>query len=552
MKIAAVALFLLIFTSFGAIAQENTQLQKEVQVVRPYEPTISDAYKINIQPKYDDTLKVKPSFSYNIVPRPLIKSFAPKPITAAKMVAEPLVDTKSNYLKLGYGNHVMPMAEFYYGSQRDKEWLYGAWIQHLSSFSDVKLDNDKMVDGDFCNTNITIFGKKLIKDRELQGSLSFQNKKYLYYGYNFDDSLAKPNTDEQKQNRLKAEIEYRTIEKDSSHLNYSTKLNFEHLGDNFDMKENKIQLLGSMDKYMKKEQFGGEISFTHYQKNSTLSDNSNTLFMLSPWVNLFGRSWRVQVGLIFNVDVNMGKTDLYFYPRAYLSYNIVSDYVIPYIEIDGLLEQNSYSKIIAENQWINPGLNVRNSNHKMILRGGVKGKFNSQVAYNVLASYSLVDSMYFYVNINTDMANPLYNRFNVLYDNVELTKVVGELTIAPMDRLNILLHAEYLSYKMNFLEYAWHKPDYIAYGSIRYNLKNKLITTLQLYMLGDRRVINAAGNSVLLERNLDLNLGIEYIYNRRISAFANLNNITASKNYDWYLYPTHQFNFQAGITFSFQ
>lgn len=552
MRIKAFALSILIFIGSGVFAQEEKQLQKEVLVVRPYEPTISDAFKINILPEIADTIKVKPNFLYNIVPRPLIKSFAPKPVTAAKMVAEPLDDTKSNYLRLGLGTHLMPMAEFYYGSQRNKEWQYGMWIKHLSSFGDVKLENDKKVDADFSNTDISLFGKKLIKDRVLQGSLEYQNRKYLYYGYNYMDTAALATSDKQKLNRLKAMLEYRTVEKDSSDLNYSARLNFEHLGDNFDMKENKIQLLGGLDKYMKKEQFGGEFSFTHYNKNKSLSPDNNSLIMLSPWVNLFGRQWRVQVGFIYNLDMRGGEAEQYFYPRAYMSYNIVSDYITPYVEIDGLLEQNSYSKILDENLWVVPGLNVWNTNHKMILRGGVKGKFNSQVAYNVLASYSIVDSMYFFQNCSVDASNPLFNRFNVTYDIVELTKVVGELTIAPMSRLNILLHAEYHSYKMDKLEYAWHKPDYVAYGSIRYNLKDKLITTLRVYMLGDRRVIDGEGKSELLKSNFDMNLGLEYLYNRRASAFLNLNNITAAKNSNWYLYPTHRFNIHAGITFSFQ
>lgn len=534
----------------GAFAQTESELQKQVQVVRPYEPTISDAFKINIQPKIDDTTKVKPSFSYSIVPRPLIKSFAPSPITAAKMVAEPLSDTKSNYVKLGFGTHTTPMAEIYYGSKRSKDLHYGIWVKHRSAYGDIELENDKKVDSRWGNTDVMLFGKRIIKDRVLQGDLSYNNKNYLFYGYNFNDTTVTPNSDKQNLNRVKANIEFRTIEKDSSHLNYSTRLNFEHLGDAFEMKENKIQLLGGLDKYIKKEQFGGEFAFTHYAKSSTLSDNSNTLLTLSPWVNLFGKKWRVQVGFIYNLDFNGDDTQMYFYPRAYLSYNIVSDYVIPYVEIDGLLEQNSYSKIIAENPWIAPGLNVWNTNQKMILRGGVKGKFNSQVAYNVLASYSLIDSMYFFTNMSVDASNPLYNRFAVDYDNVSLTKVVGELTIAPTNMINILLHAEYFDYKMDQLEYAWHKPDYLAFGSIRYNMKNKIITTLQLYMTGEKRVLNPLGEPKLLDTNIDLNLNVEYIYNRKLSAFVSINNITAHKNCDWYLYPTYGFNLHAGLTFS--
>lgn len=553
-RIAFFAVVVLLLNCIGVKAQDDKNLQKEVQVVRPYEPVISDAFKINIQPKISDTVKVKPNFTYSIVPRPIIKSFAPRPISAAKMVAEPLTDSKTNYLRLGFGNHIMPMAELYYGSQRNKNWQYGMWLQHLSSFGDVKLQNDKAVEANLANTNVRLFGKRIFDEKMmLQGAVGFLNRQQMYYGYNYIDTAAKPTGDKQNLNIMNASIEFRGIDKDSAKLHYSTQVTFQHLGDAFDMRESRFQLLGSMDKYQKKEQFGGEFALTHYSRNPALDTCNNTLFMLTPWMNLFGKQWRVQVGFVFNLDARAGRAKTYFYPRAYLSYNIVSDYLIPYIEIDGLLEENPYAKIINENPWITPGLDVLNTSHKMILRGGLKGKFSSQVAYNVLASYSLADSMYFYKNISIDATNPLLNRFGVDYDNVEMLKAVGELTIAPTSRLNILLHAEYLNYKLKKLPYAWHKPSYTAFGSVRYNIKDKLITTLQLYMTGESHVYNPkVGESpIVLGGNFDLNLGFEYIYNRRLSAFLNINNLTAHKNNYWYLYPTHRFNVQGGLTFSF-
>jgi hypothetical protein len=92
--------------------KQDEQLKKEVQVVRPYEPSIPDAFKINLQPKVEDTLKIAPNFSYSILQRPLITSFSVTPISAARMLQEQPLPLHSTYLKMGYGNYNRPCSSF--------------------------------------------------------------------------------------------------------------------------------------------------------------------------------------------------------------------------------------------------------------------------------------------------------------------------------------------------------------------------------------------------------------------------------------------------------
>ena len=195
------------------------------------------------------------------------------------------------------------------------------------------------------------------------------------------------------------------------------------------------------------------------------------------------------------------------------------------------------------------GIDVWNTSHKLILTGGIKGKFSAAVSYNIYASYSVIDSMYFYVNSSADIANPLMNQFNVDFDNVEQTKILGELTIEPTEKFSVLLHAEYFNYKMQNLQHQWHKPDYSAFINLRYSIKDKIITNLQLYSVGKRWV--NVDTPKQLDGFVDVNLGFEYNYNKRLSAFLNLNNVLNSKYQSWYLYPTYRFNAQIGATYKF-
>ncbi len=540
------AIFAILNTSLQA---QDTNLKKEVQVVRPYEPSISDAFKINLQPKIEDTIKVNPNFTYSIIQRPINTSFAPTPISAARMLSEPLTNLSSTLVRIGFGTNTMPLLHIFYNSKRNEEFMYGAWVQHTSYAGKVKLDNGNRVEAKNGTTDIKMYGKRMFTDKILQGEVGYNNKLKSFYGYNTLDASLIPNADKQRVNKLNANIEFTTTHKDSAHLNYRVSSEFEHLSDKYDMQENKIAAMFALNKYIEQEQFGGDISLTHYMQNASLDSGNNTIFRLSPWIHFFGPQWRAIAGLGMVFDSNNETNSTYFYPKGHISYDVVSHYFIPYIEIGGYLEENSYSKILNENPWVMPGTDAYNTSHKLILTGGLKGKFSATVSYNVLATYSIIDSMSFYVNTSADLTNPLMNRFTLDFDNVEQTKIVGELTIAPAEKLSILLHAEYFNYKMQNLTHPWHKPNYTAFANLRYSIKDKIITHLQIYSVGKRWVNEIS--PIELNSFIDINLGLEYNYNNKLSAFVNLNNITAAKYQEWYLYPTYRFNVQIGASYKF-
>ena len=68
------------------------------------------------------------------------------------------------------------------------------------------------------------------------------------------------------------------------------------------------------------------------------------------------------------------------------------------------------------------------------------------------------------------------------------------------------------------------------------------------------------GEDVFIENNqyvktlgfiADANLGVEYRYNERISAFVQLNNFASQKYTRWYNAPVQAFQVLGGVTFRF-
>ncbi|MCK4750895.1 MAG: hypothetical protein KAT15_27745, partial [Bacteroidales bacterium] len=44
-------------------------IDKEIVVVKPYQPSLSDAFKINVLPRISDSISIRPSFDYSIEPK---------------------------------------------------------------------------------------------------------------------------------------------------------------------------------------------------------------------------------------------------------------------------------------------------------------------------------------------------------------------------------------------------------------------------------------------------------------------------------------------------
>lgn len=532
---------------------QDEKLTKEVQVVRPYEPSISDAFKLNQLPQVDDTIRVTPLFTYNISLRPVNIHFPVIPIPPARMVAEPLTRISKGYAKVGFGNYSSPLVEAYYSNERSKEYSYGVWFKHNSSLGNIKLANSQKVDASFQNTNLTAFGKRIFEKSALAGDLSFNRFGYGFYGY---DTVAAAlpipeEIEEQAQQKIKINVNYYSTHSDSTHINYNLKANFQNFTDKFSMQQNTFGLRADLDKYFKREKLGGKVEYINHMKNDKLSSSNSSIFTFSPWVGLFGKQWRVKAGMEISLDFNQNETFSNFYPIAQLSYDIISNYVIPYFQFSGYLEDNNYQKIISENPWVVPGLKMWNTSHKFIMQGGVKGNFSPRMAYNLSASFSLVDSAYFFVNTADPSLTYLSNYFDVVYDNIQQKRFLGELTFAPTNSIKLFFQAEYNAYTMDLQSKPWHKPEYIARAMASYNIQDKILLKSSLFLEGKRSIRLIDGSAREIDGFIDLNLGIEYRYNKRLSAFIDLNNLTAKKYQLWYLYPVQRFNMKLGLTYAF-
>ncbi len=144
------------------------------------------------------------------------------------------------------------------------------------------------------------------------------------------------------------------------------------------------------------------------------------------------------------------------------------------------------------------------------------------------------------------------NQFNVVYDDVTLSNLYGELTVRPTDAWKVYLKGNYYSYVTQVNEdRPWNKPKFDISLQARYNLGDKILAEAGVFVIGSRYYENFDLTSEeKLPLTFDLNLGLEYRYSTLLSFWARFNNLAAQTYYLYPNYPSFKFRVMLGFTYA--
>ncbi|MCF8335152.1 MAG: hypothetical protein K9H65_00990 [Bacteroidales bacterium] len=531
-------------------AQE--QIDKQVQVVRSYRPEVKKAYKISELPEITDTMQTEAEFDYYILPKRVETKFEVDSIPAATMVSEPITELYGSYVKVAMGSKLAPVAEFSITNKRSKERSFGAFLRHRSSAGKVPQGGERVFAG-YSTNEVELFGKQFFENSALDVDLGFNREiRYFYGSSNKPVNIKKDSMPKQNFTNMRLNIGYNSTYVDSSHLNYDLQIKGNHLNDNFNTTENRIQFTGDLDKYINKYHVGVNTGYTYLKHQSKYDTLNNNLLKFSPWIARYGDGWRIQGGVNFFVDIVDGDAKTRIYPTARMEYDMVSQFFIPYGGVDGKLSLNPYSSITDENPFVMPGLYVKNTNYNMSFYGGIRGHLGPSTFYNTKVKYTFFDDMYFFVN-EIASTNGAGNQFDVVYGNGKLLNLFGELSVDLSDDLNWRLEGNYYDYVLYDQTKPWHKPNYDLTLSAKYNLRDKIILQGDLFLSGRRwvRPPFKYDDPMKLKGYADLNLSLEYRYSKVLSGFLKLHNLLGN-NYSIYNnYPVYGFHAYLGITYAF-
>jgi hypothetical protein len=529
--------------------------QEEVRVVKPYTPTLSGADKIQLLPDLDEQVRYEtPEFDYSIFPKRYETGFRLTPIKAARMVKSPLDKLYKSQLTLGAGNYLTPLAELRINQVRASQGTSGFLLKHHSMNRGLYLDREKQyrMDAGFNENDLEFYGKRFLRHSNFEYKVGASYDIFRHYGVDTARVDSASNLDLRHRFYTGyAGLGFQSARADSFHLNYKATLDYHFFSHELDQMEHGVILDGTVDQLIKDFRIGGDLGMEYYRHDAswdTLLTN-HFIIKLNPYFTKTSNEWSFLAGVNTYTEIRNGKVTPRFYVRGKFSFNIVKNVLVPYLGVDGYQSSNSYRSVTNENPYVVPGLVVEPANTRILVYGGLKGRITNRVSYNLEGSYASVDNQYFFV---TDSTGELHNQFGVIYDDLSVARVNGELTIRPSESLKLMLDANYYNYVLAREAHAWYKPNFDASIQGTYNLGDKILVDAGLYVIGPRYYpgVTASDPAGTLNTTVDLNLGVEYRYTNLLSFWAKFNNLTAQPYYQFYNYPSYRFRFMAGFSYS--
>ena len=184
LNIKYLILTIAILASSGLIAQEDdkeTIGSETVVVVKPYTPSVSDAFKVKQTPQLLDSITLqKKRITYKIFSVPVASTFTPTKGTAARVEKARPIQAFDSYATLGVGNYTSAFAEFYTNFEINRGENFGINFKHNSAQGGI---DDVLLDDNYYDTNLGL--DYSFRDRDLSYTIGLDalHKQYNWYGF---------------------------------------------------------------------------------------------------------------------------------------------------------------------------------------------------------------------------------------------------------------------------------------------------------------------------------------------------------------------------------
>ena len=568
-------LFVAALIATSTFGQTGGNLNEVYNVEGTFERTINAVQKIDLRPESIDTVLPVTPMTYTMLP---VKADVPvrvDSIEAAKLNIQ-LSQQKlyKGFVKAGFGLYTTPLFEVYYDQIRNKKNSYGIHVKHMSSnggLSDVG-------PSDYSFNNVDGFYNAYLKHHDVEGRITYDRRRVSYYGYTSSDSLENrilltPNVpdDARKQvyNDIGFAVRLKSLYKDSTKLAHNVGLNVYNYKNLTGSSETNLKLDADLGMEMGTETYGGSILIDNNAYRAVLGGSledvrtNGTLLGISPFVSTKGDKYTVKVGAGMFLD-SQGSTTFHFFPQAYLDYSLFGDILVPYVGVDGRRIRNSFRSLTRENPWLSGAPALANSSLMYDLYGGLRGSFSSDIGFDVRISQSRMKNRPLYVNNSYSIDSTTFgDRFAIAYDEVGQLDISGEVTYSHGEHIDVTGRIDVFTYTTEDQAEAWNLPPYQLSLGARYDFRDKLIVKVEALFMGARKAQVILPDPVIfseqppptltvdLDGFLDLYLGVEYRYTKRLSLFFDASNLSASKYERWNRYPVQRTLFMGGATYAF-
>ncbi len=572
MQLSTYAGIICFFISLSALSQDRTVVNdtlksESVIIVKSYNPTINDAFKIQDAPSFVDPNKEKKQQpNYRIHSVPVASTFVPKKAKAIEVEEQEQEKGFSNYARLAAGNFTNVEAEAFVVIPIDKKSQFTTHINHQSSQGGI---NDVLLDDSFYDTSLKLGFDRFEKKRQFNGLLEVKHQLYNWYGLSTDSGLSQTQINQIDPAHSFVDINFKgKLHLDTDNFDGGTVL-LRHFRDDFEGSENHFALSPEF-KFVTRGK--GEdleikiptrIEFLQNTFKNDLSDIEQSVFIggLTPNISLVieGIDINVGVGAFFATNKLAEENKFYVYPKLLANYKLFKYDFNVFARISGGLDQNTYRSASQENLFVAPQLVTAPTNRTYDAKLGINGSFLNFLGFEAYVNIKNEEDFAFFlpsVNLSsaTDevQAFEYGNAFEYDYGDLKTTAFHGNLQFDIDKTYGVGLEFDIANFSISKQQEAWYLPQLQTAIKGYYIFDKQWKASGKLYYTGERKALNPINQATeSLKSYVDLNLQVDYQINKHWSAFIKGKNLANQKYERWLNYPVQTAQGLIGVRYDF-
>ena len=560
--------------------QPESDLNRQMDVTRDYEPTVRKADKLGIAPNMIDTVALRPEVHYEVHPSPINYGFDVTPIKPVQVSLDEYRTLQPFYLKVGAGVPFQSVLDAYFSSTQKTDGKWGVFLNHYGSWSDIKNVNGIKTPAAQTFNKVGLYGDHRFGRNGrfgVRGEIGYDYDKVSRYGYdaawNRGAVLPDLSSGALRQNfsTVHGKIGFGHAFEDLSYFNIRFGFEGAYFQDRFDMKQADVKGFLDMGKL-----FGGRhevtlhVGYDYYKGSGELSGYKDGILSVRPLYRLKAGKAEFSLGAEYVLDNDGDRNESAFFPLFGFQWNTGRGGFVPYLNLDGQYINNGYRHLASVNPYVLQGTVGRNT-AEYNARVGFKGSAASSFSYNVFGGYSRYRNMNYFMNYvyNAPTPEDLYlgNVFAVAGSDVSMWTLGGEIEARVSGSFGLELGVQYRWYDKIELGQdegediivSTGLPDLTASLGVKYNYRDKFLLKAGVDVCGPRD-FTALSTGLpsgfgLTDRHIDMqfdvHLGAEYNISKTIGVFVEGRNLANQKLFYYNQYPALGINFLAGVKLQF-
>lgn len=574
--------------SFGQTDTTQSVYHESVIVVGDYNPVLDGVTeKVNVAPATNDNTaqELQPKFNYSITPRRISSTSATSGLKPG-YVPPPRTELYRHYLRLGLGHDFAgildfnPLIDYYFMSKRDTVKSYGARFFHETDVTTFGKKDETTPSPDYygrtreSDTRLDIFGKYILNRQHLfSANMAFDRQYGRYYGFS-DSTLSamygerRDDTDRDSPfayNNLALNLGAKSLHTDVNRFGYEADISMADFWSKSDATQLSLSLDGSVHYGFPMFRKYKAVAYLHTgwegYKQSYMSDVTGQkesagrhILNINPYVDFLFKDFKIHAGLAFGFngydDADNTSHDLF--PDISVAKSFMNNAMSLTMGFQGGYWVNDWNTMRLFNPYIKMGPACATVDDNLYAH--LRINFSKKLILNVTADNHFYKNRMFFM---TDPAVFLGCELKPYFLDVDNLVLGADFTFVNDEMITLSLGADYYLYYNKGAELPlFHTPDFTAHLDARvnyldtwfFNLQTLFVTKVDAYYnLSTTGAVTVTGQ---LPARFGINLGVEYKYNKAISFFANIDNVTCQRYFLWANYPAQRFNLMLGLTYT--